>query len=87
MADKKEKQTAEKKPETLVYCGPTVRGVAKQYTVYHGKLPAALVTFLVKHPAAQNLCVPLEAFAETRKGLNTKGSVQETLYRTVLKEL
>lgn len=86
MAEKKEKQV-QKKPEVLVYCGPTVRGVAKQYTVYHGRLPAALVTFLAKHPAAQCLCVPLEAFAETRKGLNTKGSVQETLYRAVLKEL
>lgn len=86
MADKKEKRAAHK-PETLVYCGPTVRGVAKQFTVYADKLPAALVTFLAKHPAAQSLCVPLDEFAETRKGLNTKGSVQEMLYRTVLKEL
>lgn len=44
MAEKKEKQTAQK-PEVIVYCGPSVRGIAKQYTVYHGKLPAQLVTF------------------------------------------
>lgn len=86
MAEKKEKQV-QKKPEVLVYCGPTVRGVAKQYTVYHGRLPAALVTFLAKHPAAQCLCVPLEDFAKTREGLNTKGSPQATLYKTVLNEL
>ena len=24
---------------TQVYCGPTVRGVAKQYTVFHGGIP------------------------------------------------
>lgn len=76
-----------KKAEVLVYCGPSVRGVAKQYTVYYGRLPAALVTFLARHPAAQCLCVPLEEFAATRKGLNTKGSPQETLYKTVLNEL
>ena len=39
MAEKKEKQTAQK-PEVIVYCGPSVRGIAKQYTVYHGRLPA-----------------------------------------------
>lgn len=86
MAEKKEKKV-QKKPEVLVYCGPTVRGVAKQYTVYHGRLPAALVTFLAKHPAAQCLCVPLEDFAKTREGLNTKGSPQATLYKTILNEL
>lgn len=89
MAEKKEKQTAQavQKPEVLVYCGPTVRGIAKQYTVYHGRLPAPLVTFLAKHPAAQCLCVPLDKFAETRAGLNTKGSTQATLYKTILNEL
>ena len=86
MAEKKEKQAA-KKPQTVVYCGPSVRGIAKQYTVYHGGLPAALVTFLAKHPAAQCLCVPLEEFAATRAGLNTKGSTQEIMYKTVLNEL
>ncbi len=86
MTEKKERQT-QKKPEVLVYCGPSVRGVAKQFTVYHEKLPAELVKFLARHPAAQTLCVPLEDFAATRAGLNTKGSVQDTLYKTILKEL
>lgn len=86
MAEKKEKQTAQK-PEVIVYCGPSVRGIAKQYTVYHGRLPAQLVTFLTKHPAAQCLCVPLSEFAATRAGLNTKGSPQATLYKTILNEL
>lgn len=86
MAEKKEKQTAQK-PEVIVYCGPSVRGIAKQYTVYHGRLPAQLVTFLAKHPAAQCLCVPLDKFAETRAGLHTKGSPQATLYKTILNEL
>lgn len=86
MAEKKEKQTAQK-PEVIVYCGPSVRGIAKQYTVYHGRLPDALVKFLAKHPAAQCLCVPLSEFAATRAGLNAKGSPQATLYKTILNEL
>ena len=86
MTEKKERQT-QKKPEVLVYCGPSVRGVAKQFTVYDERVPAEGGRFLAKHPAAQTLCVPLEDFAATRAGLNTKGSVQDTLYKTILKEL
>ena len=86
MTEKKERQT-QKKPEVLVYCGPSVRGVAKQFTVYHKKLPAELVKFLAKHPAAQTRGGPREDFAGARVGLNTKGSVQDTLYKTILKDL
>ena len=27
----------------VIYCGPTIAGVAKQYTVYKGELPTALI--------------------------------------------
>lgn len=33
-----------------VYCGPTVRGVAKQYTVYAGELPEELTAFIQSTP-------------------------------------
>ena len=58
-----------------VYCGPSVRGVARQYTVYaSGNTPAALDEFVKQHPAAKNLLVPVERFAQTRKALETAGS-------------
>ena len=42
----------EAKTGPVVYCGPSVRGVARQYTVYAGTIPAALADFIQAHPAA-----------------------------------
>ena len=78
---------AEKKPETLVYCGPTVRNVAKQFTVYNGNLPAALADFLNEHPAAKSLVVPVQQFATTRRDVQTPGTPQHTIYQSVLREI
>ena len=36
----------EAKTGPVVYCGPSVRGVARQYTVYAGTIPAALADFI-----------------------------------------
>ena len=66
-----------------VYCGPSVRGVARQYTVYaSGNTPAAL-----QHPAAKNLLVPVERFAQTRKALETAGTAESILYNKIKNEL
>ena len=82
-----EAKTERKTP--CVYCGPSVRGVARQYTVYaSGNTPAALDEFVKQHPAAKNLLVPVERFAQTRKALETarhggKHFVQQDQKRTV----
>lgn len=87
MAEKKEKQV-QKKPEVIVYCGPSVRGIAKQYTVYHGRLPAQLVTFLAKHPggavlvrAAERVC--RDPRRAEHKGIAAGDLVQNDFERTV----
>ena len=56
---------------TQVYCGPTVRGVAKQYI----------------HPEAGELVVDVERFAETRKRLETAGTAEAILYGKIKSEL
>ena len=68
---------------TQVYCGPTVRGVAKQYTVYSGELPEELTAFIQKHPEAGALVVPVERFAETRRKLEQAGTAQAILCRKI----
>lgn len=70
-----------------VYCGPSVRGVARQYTVYSGNTPAALEEFIEKHPAARGLLVPVERFAETRRRLETAGTAEAILYNKIKSEL
>lgn len=72
---------------TQVYCGPTVRGVAKQYTVFRGGIPEALEAFIAIHPEAGMLVVDVERFAETRKRLETAGTAEAILYGKIKSEL
>ena len=82
MAEKKEKQTAQK-PEVIVYCGPSVRGVAKQYTAYTNGIPTALAEAIVKQPAMEGLVVPLEQLPEAMKNLRSGTGHISRLYRLV----
>ena len=42
----------------VIYCGPTIAGVAKQYTVYKGELPPALKEAISALPAMKELIFP-----------------------------
>ena len=72
---------------TQVYCGPTVHGVAKQYTVFHGGIPEALEDFSERHPEVKALLVPVEQFAETRRKMETAGTAEAILYHKIKSEL
>lgn len=70
-----------------VYCGPSVRGVVRQYTVFTGEIPEMVADFIKEHPAASALIVPTERFAEVRKSLETRGTAEAILYKQIKSEL
>jgi hypothetical protein len=74
-------------PNPCVYCGPSVRGVARQYTTYQGGIPKELKAFLQARPAAKRLIVPTSQFAGIRKKLETHGTAEEIVYKKVKSEL
>ena len=74
-------------PKHCVYCGPSVRGVARQYTVYAGGIPAALAEFIKAHPAAKGLLVSTERFAQVRSNLGKSGTAEAILYQKIKSEL
>lgn len=76
-----------KLPDPCVYCGPSVRGVARQFTVYNGGIPDALKEFIKERRAARGLIVSVERFAEMRKRLETPGTGEFILFRKVRAEL
>ena len=78
---------SESKTGPRVYCGPTVRGVVKQYTVFAGGIPKPLSDFIGKHPAAKVLLVPVEHFARTRQQLGNPASAEAILYHKIESEL
>ena len=75
------------KQDSRVWCGPSVRGVARQNTIYTGELPEALKEFIGKHPAAAGLVVGLDAFAATRRSVETAGTAESYLFGKIKSEL
>lgn len=68
---------------TVVYCGPSIPGVAKKYTAYTNGIPTALAEAIVKQPAMEGLVVPLEQLPEAMKNLRSGTGHISRLYRLV----
>lgn len=80
-------QAAAANTAPCVYCGPSVRGVVKQYTVFAGNIPEPLQAFIAKHPEAKALLVAVDRFAEVRKKMETAGTAESILYHKIKSEL
>lgn len=87
MAEEKDRAFFAKLPDPCVYCGPSVRGVARQFTVYTGGIPDALKEFIREHRAAKGLLVGVERFAQVRTRLETPGTAEAILFGKVRSEL
>ena len=70
-----------------VYCGPTVRGVARQYTTYQGGITDTLRDFITEHPEARKLIVSTAQFPAYRRRLDTPGTAEAKLYKWVKEQL
>ena len=66
---------------TLVYCGPTIPGVAKQFTSYQGGIPEALAAAQKQTPVLRALTIPLDQLPEAMKQLEMKHGRIYALYR------
>lgn len=74
-------------PDPCVYCGPSVRGVAQQYTVYNGGVPDVMKQFVSEHPAAKGLLVSVNRFVKVRTKLETQGTAESILFNKLREEL
>ena len=77
-AKKQAKSAAEE--GTRAYCGPTIPGVAKQFTFYRGGVPEALAEAQKQHPVLGGLIVPLEQLPEAMEQLRKKTGPIYALY-------
>lgn len=74
----------EEKARSCAYCGPTVRGVARQFTVFSGEgMPDALREFQEQYPGIARLIVPVNDFAEMRKRVTTPGTAEYILCENI----
>ena len=72
---------------TVVYCGPTIPGVAKQYTSYTNGVTAPLAEAIEKYPPVGGLVIPLDQLPEAMKKLNGKYGHIYRLFRLVQAKL
>ena len=88
MSDK-EKTTAEAaapaktpaQPEAVAYCGPTIKGIAAQGTVFVNGLPDKLTEKITEFPALKGLIVPRSKFAETRVRVEKEGTAEKIMFK------
>ena len=82
------KRTTRKAAEaagTVVYCGPSIKGVAKQFTAYNNGIPEGLKAATEKNKVLTALIVPLEDLPEAMRQLREKTGPIYALYRKAQK--
>ena len=68
---------------TVVYCGPSIKGVARQFTAYNNGIPEGLKQAAEKNKILAALIVPLEDLPEAMRQLRQKSGRIYTLYKAV----
>lgn len=82
-ANDQEQDMFAKLPNPCVYCGPSVKGVARQYTTYQGGITDALREFVEKCPEALGLIVSTGRFQTMRRQLEKPGTPEAELYKEI----
>ena len=82
MTTKRTKKAAEA-AGTVVYCGPSIKGVARQYTAYNHGIPEGLKQAAEKNKILAALIVPLEDLPEAMRQLRQRSGRIYTLYKAV----
>ena len=77
----KEAQPVTETTGAAAYCGPTVKGIAPQYTVFVDGLPEKLKEKVEQVPFLKALIVPLDKLAEMRVKIEQDGTRENILYK------
>lgn len=71
--------------QTLVYCGPTIKGVVNQNAHFSNGLTKRLKEYSEKNKDVLRLIVPIEKFIETLKNIKISGTIENFSYNKILK--
>ena len=76
-------KTTKSTSKVVVYCGPTIPGVAKQYTVYKNGLTPALTEKTKRVPALGRLVLPLEDLPDAMRQMRMRSGPIYALFQAV----
>lgn len=68
---------------TVMYLGPSIKGVAATGTVYNNGLPKELEDEVGEQPFLKELLIPVGGIAEAQKALKDKGSALSIIYKKI----
>ena len=68
---------------TVIYCGPTIAGIAKQFSTYTNGIPTALANKAAEIPAMSALVIPINELPEVRAQLGDGKGPIFTIYNEV----
>lgn len=78
------KRTGAKKPEIMIYIGPTITGVAAHNTFLNNGITDSIRKAMDKEPAFKNLVIPAENLAAAASDLREKrGAIYEFYKKAV----
>lgn len=86
MNRKKDAPTPPEASGPVAYCGPTIPGAARQYTVYQNGIPGSLAEALADNPALRGLVLPLDRLPEARASLGKRSGPIYSLYLAALEK-
>ncbi|MDR2648825.1 MAG: hypothetical protein LBB94_03800 [Clostridiales bacterium] len=73
--------------EALIYCGPSIDRVLKQYAVYSGPLPKIALDVIKKHPCIKKMFIPVSRLPAVKIALMTPGTVENLWFNKIYREL
>lgn len=73
------------KSEAVVWCGPTIKGIVRQYTVFSDGLPANVKAVVGKQPLYGALVRPVESFSATKAALRDPNSAESLIYKQIIR--
>lgn len=74
----------ERQAGTVMYVGPTIKGVAVNGTLYRNGLPEALEAEAARQPAIRSLVVPVGELAAAQRELAVPGSALAVIYGRIV---
>lgn len=72
------------KPQTVVYCGPSIKGIANQYAIFSNGLPGAVNELSESLKPVRRMIVPIAQLAYTRNAIMQPGTVENSSYNEIL---
>ena len=73
--------------EALIYCGPDIGRILKQYSVFIGPLPADALDIIKKHPCVKKMLFPASEYHKVGTLVHTPGTIENYWFNKVLEEM